>query len=199
MANSSESGEGGAAGSDESRRQLKQDRVIENVVPDPRQPPSVITLTGLLGNGAEEGSWRLYLSADLREYVDFAESDIVHHEPISQEQFSLGGTTVWLKAEAKLRHTSTTSRQVQADFLQGGISSNFMPSANPWASSGWGKNTGGPWVCTHNYACSLNPHIPACRNNTGALQCGGGAVTGILCASYDCTVVLCPSQGCPPE
>ena len=175
-----------AGGSARARPQLKQDRLVESIVPDPNQPPSVITLTGFLGNGAQQGDWRLYLSANLDEYVEFSESDVVHHQPISQERSPLGGTTVWVRSGTTLRHTCVESRQVQADFLQGGITSEFMRSTRLSALRG-AAVMGTGWGCTRNYVCSTNPHIPACQLRSEAcVSFGCGPQTGLLCPSVDC-------------
>jgi len=86
-------------------KQLKQDLLVEQLVPDPGNPQPTIQLTGWLGKGAEEGLWRLYLTPQLDQYVEFSADSVVHSQPLQKEQSALGGTTVWLKAGATLHHT----------------------------------------------------------------------------------------------
>lgn len=180
----------GPRGGGGSPPQMKPDRIVETVAPDPSIAPSIVTLTGFLGKGTEEGNWRLYFTASLNEYVEFADPDVVHHEPIPQDQSSLGGTTVWLKAGTTLRYIYITSQQIQADFLQGGLISDFLPGTKFSALRG-AAVAGTGAACTRNYICSTNPHIPACQLRTE------------VCGSFDCgppTGALCPTgafiKGC---
>jgi hypothetical protein len=157
-----------------SQGQLRQDALVEKLVTDPSQHQPAIQLTGFLGKGAQAGDWRLYLTPRLNEYVEFSEQEVVHTQPLTQDQSPLGGTAVWLKAGTTLRHTQMVSRQVQADFLQGGIASGFMPGASPFMlrTMVGGEETG--YACTRNYVCSINPHIPACQDATEACSIGCG-------------------------
>jgi hypothetical protein len=79
-------------------------------------------------------------------------------------------------------NTRVSSRQIQAEFLQGGIASNFMPRSSLMAWPATAREDTGPG-CTRNAECSLNPHIPACQDYSEG--CG---------ASFGCN----PSLGCPP-
>lgn len=164
-----------------SQGHFSQDRLIDNLVPSPNQIQPMVTLTGLLGKGSQEGTWRLYLTPEFNEYVEFAEPDAVHTQPLSQDQSLWGGTTVWFRAGTPLRHTYIASRQVQADFLQGGITSGFMPRTSlSMLRSTARVNTG--YACTRNYVCSTNPHIPACQAPSdvcGSAFCGPD--TGAIC------------------
>ena len=113
------------------RKELKQDPLVEQLAPDPADPQATIQLKGWLGKGVKEGSWRLYLTPQLDEYVQFQDKDIVHTQPIAPEQSPLGGTMIWLLAGTSLQHTRVTTRQLQAGFLSGGITANFMAGATP--------------------------------------------------------------------
>src|SRR5471030_179154 len=94
-------------------RQLKQDRLVEQLIPDPGNHQPTIQLTGWLGKGTKEGFWRLYLTPQLNEYVQFADKDVVHTQPVPEDQSSLGGTMVWLDAGTMLEHMQIVKRQVQ--------------------------------------------------------------------------------------
>ena len=163
-------------------KQLKQDSLVEQLVPDPGNPQPTIQLTGWLGKGTEEGIWRLYLSPELDEYVEFSEQTVAHSQPVQKEQSALGGTTVWLKAGTPLNHTQIRRRQVQADFLSGGITTGFLAGSTSSLPAA-GKKAPIPGT-TRGYVCSVNPHIPACQQRTQV--CGIGSDT-------PCSGALCPS------
>jgi hypothetical protein len=148
-----------------SQRHLREDALVEHLVPDPSQHQPAIQLTGFLGRSTEEGAWRLYLTSQLDEYVEFSEQDVLYTQSLSQERSPLGGTMIWFKPQTPLRHTRVLSRQVQADFLSGGITARFMPGVSPFMLGTRVREESGVG-CTRNYVCSINPHIPACQVET---------------------------------
>ena len=143
------------------RKELKQDPLVEQLAPDPADPQATIQLRGWLGKGVKEGSWRLYLTPQLDEYVQFQDKDIVHTQPIAPEQSPLGGTVIWLVAGTSLQHTRVVTRQLQADFLSGGITANFMTGAVPALAATARRAVFG--ALTAGINCSVNPHIPGCQ------------------------------------
>jgi hypothetical protein len=99
-------------------RKLEEDQLVQKLVPDPSQgPPNATVLRGYLGRGTDKGSWRLYLSADLDEYVELSEADILHTQKLPDDQ----GTLVWVPKTLALNHVRVQSEEVQADFLRGHI------------------------------------------------------------------------------
>ena len=68
-------------------------------------------------------------SPALDEYVQFSENDVVHSEQLTAETAPLGGTSVWLKTDAPLKHVQVTTQQMQAGFLSGSITSGNLSSA----------------------------------------------------------------------
>jgi hypothetical protein len=103
------------------KKPLKADKLIQKLVSDPATPPDVTVIKGFLGESHRPGYWRLYLSPDLKSYVEIAESDILHSQEVSENQSALGGTLLWVKKGASLEHTRTVSKQVQAEFLSGDV------------------------------------------------------------------------------
>lgn len=184
MADQERRGETPAGRESAGRGELRQDALVERLAPDPGQHEPAATLAGFLGKAAREGAWRLYLSPRLDEYVEFAAEDVLHAQPLPAEQSPLGGTQVWLRAGASLRHTQISSRQVQANFLQGELTSAFMGAARPTMPT-FGRLPETGVACTRNYVCSVNPHIPACQPRSeicGSLFC---PATGALCPTGD--------------
>jgi len=101
---------------------LTEEEIVRSLVPDPAQPPDVRVLVGFLGRSTHERSWRLYVTPNFNEYVEFAEADVVHSRTLQASPGRpLGGTVLWLKRGGNLMRTRTTSREAQADFLQGSI------------------------------------------------------------------------------
>ena len=181
----------------DSTRQLKQDRLVENLIPNPSDPRPTIQLTGWLGKSSKEGCWRLYLTPQLSEYVQFLDTAVVHSQPVPEDQSPLGGTMIWLDASTPLEYTQIVQRQVQADFLSGGITSEYLPgTASDFAFAGPAARQAA--AGTRDYRCSINPHIPVCQErtqvcpiNSGNVACGTGPFCGsgaFVCgASAGCT------------
>ncbi len=107
------------------RPRLEPDDLINRLLPDASQLPDVRVLVGFLGKSTRQGYWRLYFTLTLDEYVEFAETDVVHSHAFGSEESRLGGTLVWVRREANLQHTRTVSREAQADFLQGAITNSL--------------------------------------------------------------------------
>ena len=165
-------------------KQLKQDPLVDQLMPDPGNPQPTIQLIGWLGKGTDEGLWRLYLTPQLDEYVEFSADSVVHTQPLQKEQSALGGSTVWLKTGTALNHTQVVQRQVQADFLSGGITSGFLTGSTSSLPAAGRKPVVAPGN-TRTYVCSVNPHIPVCQPRTYACPIASydAPCTGALCAT----------------
>lgn len=109
--------------------ELREDDLVGKLLPDPSTHPALTAVSGFLGRGSQPHVWRLYLTPSMDRYVEISEDDIVHSQAIGPDQSALGGTVVWVRSEASLTYTRTTSRQVQAEFLKGSILGSFTPRA----------------------------------------------------------------------
>lgn len=136
------------------RVQLRQDTLVDRLMPEPGGPINFITLNGLLGKSPlPEYDWRVY-SRDFGSYIDIKEADILHAQQLDPEDPSGGNTTLYVRAPAMSGLN---------DFLQGpmGMLAMARPmvpdnriglNRNPftpiffgsWICSIWG----GPW-CPH--------------------------------------------------
>jgi hypothetical protein len=105
---------------------LKPDALIERLAPDASEVPDVRVLAGFLGRSARRGHWRLYLTPNLNDYVEFAEDDVVHSHPLETDENRLGGTLVWVRRDANLVHTKAVPHEAQADFLHGDIATRHL-------------------------------------------------------------------------
>jgi hypothetical protein len=105
---------------------LSQDPLIDALVPDPAAgPPNAVVLQGFLGRGTKDGSWRLYLSSSLDEYVELQQEDILYARKLPEDQ----GTMVWVPKSVRLEYVRVQSAQVEAEFLAGPISEANLPGA----------------------------------------------------------------------
>jgi hypothetical protein len=108
---------------DKTRPPLKEDEVLARLKSGPGEPPAGVTsFVGLLGRGAREGSWLLYLSLDMSRCIEVNADDVVHSEPLTPERSpfgSLGGTRLFVKKDAKVvtiqRASRTRDAQEAAD------------------------------------------------------------------------------------
>jgi hypothetical protein len=144
--------------------ELRQDDLIEKLVPDPAIPPHAITMFGLVGKSNQAGYWRLYLTLQLNDYVEFSEKDVLHHQQVPPASNSLGGTFVWLRREANLLHTRTTTQQVQGQFFQGAITTAFLPQAaiESWFVRPYGFSTHVLCGLPHTLICQISMILDIC-------------------------------------
>jgi hypothetical protein len=111
---------------------------VGHLVKDAKSPPETRTLTGWLGDAAEEGDRRLYTNADLSCYIDIPADAILHVEPIRDSQ-PPDGVCVWVRRDAALKcGGSAASRaaqflqgEVQQDFASGGFANLRMATQGP--------------------------------------------------------------------
>jgi hypothetical protein len=156
----------------------RPDRLVQRLVSDPSTHQPSVVFSGFLGEAASDDAWRLYLTPQLDEYIEFPKDALLHTESARGEDAS--GTTVWLSQGTPLQHTVIASRQVQADFLQGDLTRGGLTGGAVSLARYTRPETG--YACTRNYVCSINPHIPACQlrtENCGSAFCPPG--TGALC------------------
>ncbi|MQA28219.1 MAG: hypothetical protein GEU82_00060 [Luteitalea sp.] len=158
---------------------LGQDSVVEKLVPDPAAPPKLKVLIGLLGRSSREGYWRLYTTAYLNDYFEFPGDQVRHHQRLATNQSPLGGTVVWVSAEAEVLRTTSTPAAAAQEFLQGEVARALSPATNlsvggiggmrPWLAA---VNT---WVCTNQTAgtCTLVlcTRVDECRISREANPC----------------------------
>jgi hypothetical protein len=103
-------------------RKLRLDALVHDLLPDPAEhPPDVIVLVGFLGRSSIDSYWRVYLTPELDDYLEVSEDDIVRRVGLSPGQSPIGGSVVWVRASAKLRHTRVRAHEAQAAFLRGDV------------------------------------------------------------------------------
>ena len=105
---------------------------VDQVVKDPNNPPNALLLQGYLGASSEENHVRLYLDPQLSDYVEIPEDAILHTVDAPAEQSPLGGSYVWINADAQLTHGKAGPAEGQV-----------FGRPNPATISGRGRRTGG--------------------------------------------------------
>jgi hypothetical protein len=144
------------------------------------QTPSVRAVTGYLAKDPQEGQWRLFLTPDFDQFLTIREEDIVGSQLLATDANPMGPNVVWIKSDANLQHTKTESRQVQAQFLNGSLFSEFNSSAmrapagqtiSPylWADTRLCTRIPAGDGCGSSGYCSFDPcgsHTTACPNQT---------------------------------
>jgi hypothetical protein len=92
---------------------LRQDPLVDKLRSDPTQPP-VIGCRGYLGRSEKAGCWRLYLTRALTDYLEVAETDIVHQESLATAHDPDAGSRIWIKETATLTRVSADRVQARA-------------------------------------------------------------------------------------
>ena len=153
---------------------------VRDIVSDPNNVPDVMLLYGYLGASSEEGHERLYLGADLTNYVEVPANAVLHRMAAPKEQDPHGGTTLWVKKDAKLIYKMAPAAQALANYFAGAIQA--QAQAGPAAPLPTPPLTIG--------GCTVQP--AACPPVTVV----GPACTQANTCGIDCSVV-CPTR--PPH
>jgi hypothetical protein len=109
--------------------ELTEDELVSALVPDPSNLPDTTVMVGFLGRSSREGFWRLYLTADLGEFVDFAAADVLHTQVIESPADALGGRAVWIRRTATVHRSVTDPLGTQTEFLRGDVAAAFTAGA----------------------------------------------------------------------
>ena len=186
---------------------LQQHELVNKLAPEPSQLQPLTVLSGFPGRSPQTGYWRLYLTPTLDEYVEIPEGDIVHSQAPEPGQSATAATMIWVRSEAPLQYTRTTSRSIQAEFLQGPITTGFKARATGFSAGMAPRSDLAAF--THNAYCASNGGYclsDACESDVAKYcptkwscgltnECGG---SGVECGLSDTcrTVPGCPSNVC---
>src|SRR5262245_49169337 len=100
----------------------------DRLVSDPKNPPELSLLQGWLGASSEDRHRRLYLDPELSQSLEIPEDAIVNTQDMPRESNPLGGTWVWVKADAAIKQGPGIER-LYARFLRGQIQQDFFAAA----------------------------------------------------------------------
>ncbi len=99
----------------------RKSKFVSEIAKDPKQLPNVLLLSGYLGDSSEEDHARLYLDPEFDNYVEIPNEGILYTQDIPEEELPLGGSYVWIEADADLTHGKVGTERHSGKFLQGQI------------------------------------------------------------------------------
>ena len=121
-------------------------------------PADAVPLIGYLGRGEREDHWRIYLTPELREYVEVHENDIIDRRDRPPDESPIGGSVLWVKTTAQLIHSRLIPGQAQADFLRGSLTA--TGSATLGTTNPFDDTVGVYYPRTYQAICSLLTYHP---------------------------------------
>src|SRR5215210_5803019 len=125
----------------------ESDDFVARLVPDPKDPPGLMLMSGYLGESSEEGHVRLYLDEELSRYAEIPREAIRHARALPHEQSPLGGSLLWIDRDAEVMHGKAGAKPGAASFLEGWVTDEYaevaaaFPPAKP-AARGVGPEAG---------------------------------------------------------
>jgi hypothetical protein len=141
-------------------------------------PQDLIVFAGLTGpahchrdkNGNDDSDHyqRLYLTAQLNEYVEYRCEDVLYSSPINVTP--IFGQMVWLRPGAEVTHVRMERLELERSFMQGSL---FNPFYSPAIPFGWGSNAGGGSFSCGGGSFSCGGGSFSCGG--GSFSCGGGS------------------------
>jgi hypothetical protein len=193
-------------------------RLVEQVVRDPDNPPKTVVLLGFLGASSKNGFVRIYPDLDFRTYYELPATAVLfakQPDPSHEEE----PTTIIIDATANV----SSVRVVEASFLAGTIASGYVSTTKGNAAL-WGGPPRGPCCASGHPATTRGdavtrggpPPPPCCASGNpattkgDAITCGGYPHTrccpggnpattksAVQCGeSQECTQVApCPGGG----
>jgi hypothetical protein len=128
---------------DSPKQDRREEKLIQDLVPDPAQVPEARMLLGMLGRSSREGFLRLYLTTELKDYVEIDDSEVLLTRSLMTPENPLGGTAVWVRADANIEVTRRASEDSEEAFLTGEITARFFSLAAASGTTGTGGGGGG--------------------------------------------------------
>ena len=124
----------------EQEKSIERDRFVSTIVEDPAKPPKALLLPGFVGDSSEPGCIRLYLNAQLSDYIEIPEEAILHTEEIPRDRSPLGGKYIWIRRDAEVIHGPVGPNRLKATYLEGWLRQVYLawgqlPQPSPWL--GW--------------------------------------------------------------
>ncbi|MGA7341849.1 MAG: hypothetical protein WBX18_14695 [Terracidiphilus sp.] len=120
---------------DGKKQNLRLDEFTAKVVPDPKNPGKALCLTGFLGAASEPDQTRIYWDPSLTSYVDVANADILHSEPLPAAQSPLGGSILWVSSSAEVTAGSSGGQSAKGKFFEGPVMSAYGAGFGPAAGA----------------------------------------------------------------
>jgi hypothetical protein len=117
---------------------------------------------------------RAHLGADLSEFVEVADDEIVRSEELGSSSGGLTETILWVRFGTKLTRTRTVTLKAQGEFLEGSIAQTYLRrSAAETALS-----AGIQYPRTEDLVCRVFTYCSSCASVFGSCPTGVGC--GVL-------------------
>ena len=166
---------------------------VDDLVPDPKNPPELTLLQGWLGASSEDKHRRLYLDAELSNSLEIPEDAILRTQELPATHSPLGGVWVWVRADAAIKQGPKLER-AYARILRGQIQEDYLTVAACMGdlTTGGGKvrvpGIGATWT-----AIPLS-FVPAALNDNGMIV-GNHGTLGPVSYENGVLTVLPPLSG----
>jgi len=183
----------------------QEEAILSRLKGTAQTPTGVASFVGLLGRSPKPGYWLLYLSMDMSRTVEIAEDDIVHSEQLTSDQSpfgSLGGTRVFVKQDAQVTKSQTSSQtqdasaaaadEFELDIRLGGAGAPVGALQIPTRTCPDGTGPCGTCDGTCEGTC-LKQHTCARTCNT---QCNQHTCVDTQCNQNTCVNTQCNQQTC---
>lgn len=115
---------------DRKKPDLEENELVRRLTSDRSRSANLTVLRGYLGKSDREGYWRLYPTPDMKDFIEIAETDIVHSESLETRDNPLGGTMIWVNSDAEIIRTQTDRLGAQAGFLSGSVMGSSSAARN---------------------------------------------------------------------
>jgi hypothetical protein len=171
--------------------EIPEHPVVAKVVGDPSSTTATTRLVGYVGKSTRSEHVRLYTDPTFEAFVEIPKDKILHSETVPADRMELGGTSLWVKADAPLIAGSSrppATAAAQASFLMGDISNQYLPAAGQSAQFPWPPTV----FCPLTQFCPTNPLVcvsAACP--THSVVCHTIAVCPTL---FECRTPVCPTS-----
>lgn len=190
----------------ENKAAYEFDDWVGTVRPDPRNTDQLTVLQGYLGASSEPGHIRVYTDESLNDFVEVPEEAIVHSVKLTPAESPLGGSKLWLRADAVLTFGDPKlANRPKSTFLEGDIMQQYgafgQPDTTQMAgfAGGQGDTTGragfmgGQPDTTGPGAQAMATAI--CQNSV-QIQCLPASVQ-IQCQPVKSVAIVCPVTQLP--
>lgn len=106
-----------------SNPKIRFDAFIEAVQSTPETHQQVVYLEGYIGKSNEENHCRVYFDKALSDFIDVAFDDILHNVSNTKEEDPLGGSKLWLKAQATYKYgdPAEVKKRPEGNFIEGDL------------------------------------------------------------------------------
>jgi hypothetical protein len=100
-------------------------------------------LLGLLGRSPRDGYVRLYLTTELRDYLEVREEDTLFAKSLETPENPIGGTALWVRGQANVEVTRRAAEDSDIQFLTGEITARYFSLSAASGTSTGGSGGGG--------------------------------------------------------